>query len=84
MAAVQSQSELPPPTAAQRAYLERAIGQPGGKLPLFDGSGKPVNVRVIRACLERGWAAPWFRNPLKPDWLVCRITAEGRLALGKG
>jgi hypothetical protein len=28
--------------------------------------------------MERGWAEPWFENPLKPDWLVCKLTAAGR------
>jgi hypothetical protein len=70
------------PTQAQRAYLVRAMDQPGGKLPLFDLNGKPVDTRVIRACLAQGWAEPWFSNPLKPDWIVCRITAKGRVAIG--
>ena len=37
--------------------------------------------QVVRACLERGWAAPWFNNPLKPDWLVCKLTEAGRRLL---
>jgi hypothetical protein len=28
--------------------------------------------------MDQGWAEPWFANPLKPDWLVCRLTAAGR------
>lgn len=32
----------------------------------------------MRACLNAGWAEPWFANPLKPDWQVCRLTAAGR------
>jgi hypothetical protein len=31
--------------------------------------------------MEQGWAEPWFANPLKPDWLVCRLTQAGRDAL---
>lgn len=65
-------------TPAQRAWLERGLDQPGGKLPLFDRDGQRVNARTIRACVERGWAEPWFDNPLKPDWLVCKLTATGR------
>ncbi len=38
---------------------------------------------TIRACLAAGWAAPWFANPMKPDWLVCRLTAEGYRAIGR-
>jgi hypothetical protein len=70
------------PTVAQRAWLQRGLDQPGGKLPLFDRNGQRVSPRTIKACLEHGWAEPWFANPLKPDWLVCKLTAEGRRAVG--
>lgn len=70
------------PTRAQRAWLTRGLDQPGGKLPLFDRNGQRVNARMVRACMDRGWAEPWFENPLKPDWLVCKLTAEGRKAVG--
>ena len=66
------------PTAAQRDWLTRGLLQPGGKLPLFDREGRRIAERTIRACMEQGWAEPWFANPLKPDWLVCRLTASGR------
>jgi hypothetical protein len=66
------------PTAAQRAWLQRGLAQPGGKLPLFDAVGRRVNARMVRACLDAGWAEPWFANPLKPDWLMCKITPAGR------
>lgn len=69
------------PTPAQRAWLARGLGQPGGKLPLFDGDGQRVNAQTIRSCIDQGWAEPWFANPLKPDWLVCRLTDAGRMAL---
>lgn len=65
------------PTVAQRAWLSRGLAQPGGKLPLFDRNGRRVDARIIRACLERGWAEPWFRNSVKPDWLVCKLTEHG-------
>jgi hypothetical protein len=67
------------PTAAQKDYLARGLRQPGGKLPLFDPQGQVYSERLIRGCLKRGWAEPWFDNPLKPDWLVCRLTRKGRL-----
>jgi hypothetical protein len=38
---------------------------------------------LVRACIAHGWAAPWFGNPLKPDWLVCKLTEKGRLVLGE-
>lgn len=66
------------PTEVQKAWLARGLTQPGGKLPLFDEGGKRTDTRTIRACIEQGWAEPWFSNPLKPDWLVCRLTEAGR------
>ena len=73
---------LPPapgqPTDAQRAWLACGLPQPGGKLPLFHPDGRRVDARTIRACIDQGWAEQWFANPLKPDWLVCRLTAAGR------
>jgi hypothetical protein len=50
---------------------------------LFDRDGKRVSPQMVRACLEAGWAAPWFANPLKPDWQVCKLTDRGRHALAR-
>lgn len=69
------------PSAAQRAWLTRGLDQPGGKLPLFDLEGQRVNSKMVRNCLDLGWAEPWFENPLKPHWLVCKITDAGRKAV---
>lgn len=66
------------PTLHELLYLRRALDQPGGKLPLFDLDGQEVDEAVVRRCLARGWAEPWFHNPLKPDWLVCKLTGAGR------
>jgi hypothetical protein len=71
------------PTEAQRRYLERGVAEPGGKLPLFDRNGREVPRKTIDACIARGWAEPWTRNPIKPDWLVCRLTAAGYRVLGR-
>jgi len=71
------------PTPAQRAYLRRGISQPGGKLPLFDDQGQQINARVIQACIVHGWAEPWFANPIKRDWIVCKLTARGRAAVAE-
>ncbi len=68
---------------AQRRYLMRGLTQAGGKLPLFDEHGQEVDVRTIRSCIRAGLAEPWFANPLKPDWLVCKLTEKGRTALVK-
>jgi hypothetical protein len=69
------------PTEPQRRYLERGLSQPGGKLPLFDAEGREAAPRTVEACVANGWAEPWFKNPIKPDWLVCRLTAKGRAVL---
>jgi hypothetical protein len=71
------------PTEPQRRYLERGLSQPGGKLPLFYADGREVPPRTVQACVANGWAEPWFRNPVKPDWLVCRLTDRGRRVVGE-
>ncbi|NVJ69527.1 MAG: hypothetical protein HWE08_04190 [Alphaproteobacteria bacterium] len=71
------------PSNAQRRYLERGLDQPGGKLPLFDGDGQRIKDQTIKSCLSKGWCEPWYRNPIKPDWLVCKLTAEGRSVLSR-
>ena len=73
-----NETEAGLPTLPELFYLRRGLAQPGGKLPLFDLDGQAVARAVVRSCLKRGWAEPWFANPLKPDWLVCRLTATGR------
>lgn len=70
---VDSQPSLP-----ELFYLRRGLSQPGGKLPLFDLDGQAIAPAVVQACLDKGWAEPWFNNPLKPDWLVCKLTEAGR------
>jgi len=72
------------PTVTQLAWLRRGLDQAGGKLPLFDRYGQHYDSRTIRSCIQQGWAEPWFKNPIKPDWLVCRLTAEGRAVAEAG
>jgi hypothetical protein len=62
---------------AQRRYLERGLAEPGGKLPLFGRDGREVPRKTIESCVQHGWAEPWTTNPIKPDWLVCRLTDAG-------
>ncbi|MTI45283.1 hypothetical protein JM93_01335 [Roseibium hamelinense] len=69
------------PSKIQAQWLLRGVDQPGGKLPLFDANGRAVPARTIRACVDAGWAEPWFSNPIKPDWLVCKLTDAGRAAV---
>ena len=47
-------------------------------MPLFDETGTRVDNRTVRSCIENGWAEPWFDNPIKADWLICRLTEKGR------
>lgn len=70
----------PSPTANQRAWLRRGLTEPSGKLPLFDAKGSAIDHRTIQACLDAGWAEPWFANPLNPAMQICRLTAKGRAA----
>jgi hypothetical protein len=76
-----SAPDSPPLTHTQKRWLSRGLNQPGGKLPLFDEDGTKIKKRTILSCIKRGWAEPWFSNPLKPDWLVCRLTKAGRKKL---
>lgn len=69
-------------TEAQRRYLERGLTEAGGKLPLFDRDGREVAHKTIEACIAHGWAERWVSNPIRPDWPVCRLTAEGYRVLG--
>lgn len=81
MAAPRRTGSRRPPSGAQAAWLRRGLDQPGGKLPLFDTDGQRVKKQTIESCIKAGWAERWFHNPLKPDWLVCRLTEAGRDAL---
>jgi hypothetical protein len=51
---------------------------------LFDEAGAAISPRTIRSCIRQGWAEPWFSNPIKPDWLVCRLTPKGRRVAESG
>lgn len=69
---------------SQLRWLMRGVTQPGGKLPLFDEEGRRVSDRTVQCCVEKGWAEPWFDNPLKPDWMVCKLTRRGRRVAATG
>ncbi|MBL42530.1 MAG: hypothetical protein CMM49_07720 [Rhodospirillaceae bacterium] len=63
---------------AQKRYLVRGLDQPGGKLPIFNEDGSKISEKTIKSCIEKGYAKPWFKNPVKPDWLICKLTERGR------
>jgi hypothetical protein len=71
------------PSEAQRRYLQRGLVQPGGKLPLFESDGREIPRKTIEACIAHGWAERWLANPIKPDWLVCKLTPAGYQVLGR-
>jgi hypothetical protein len=72
------------PTPSQRDWLKRGLDDPQGKLPIFDSEGQELDQRTVQACLENGWAEPWFENPLRPGVPVCRLTEKGRVvAVGR-
>ncbi len=69
------------PSEAQLRYLKRGLAQAGHKLPLFDEVGQQIVAKTVRSCIRQGWAEPWFSNPIKRDWLVCRLTESGLAAV---
>ncbi len=69
------------PSPVQLKWLRQGLNEARGKLPLFDTSGRQVPAATVRACIAEGWAEPWFSNPLKPDWLVCKLTEKARAML---
>jgi hypothetical protein len=72
------------PSAAQARYLRRGLSQAGGKLPLFDKNGQRIKEQTIRSCIKNGWCEGWARNPIMPDWLVCKLTNTGRKMVDPG
>jgi len=79
VSSVAGEAALPNPTAVQHRWLRRGLGQAGGKLPLFDRDGQRITDRTVQSCIRQGWAEPWFDNPLKPNWVVCKLTHLGRV-----
>ncbi|MCH7935697.1 MAG: hypothetical protein IH994_01230 [Proteobacteria bacterium] len=71
------------PSPRQWKWLVHGLDQAGGKLPLFDGDGQRFSERTVQSCIEKGWAKPWFDNPIKPDWLICKLTDSGRRVLSR-
>jgi hypothetical protein len=67
------------PTSVQLRWLKRGLTQPGGKLPIFIEDGQRFANSTVKSCVRRGWAEPWFENPLKSDWVVCKLTHLGRV-----
>lgn len=75
---IEKKVTTPSLSGVQRRYLERGLAEPGGKLPLFDKDGQRIKDQTIKACIKNGWAERWYNNPIKPDWLICKLTPAGR------
>ena len=71
------------PSPQQSKWLAHGLDQAGGKLPLFDDVGQRFSERTVQSCIEKSWAKPWFDNPIKPDWLICKLTDSGRQVLSQ-
>ena len=71
------------PTKTQEKWLLSGLSQPGRKLSLFDEKGQRVSEKTVQSCIKKGWAEKWFNNPIKPDWLVCKLTSTGYSMLTK-
>ena len=64
-----------------RAWLRGGVDRSDGRLAIFDTFGEPVNKAVIKSAIASGLAEPWFSSPMRPQWMVCRLTAKGRAAV---
>ncbi|MEP3655166.1 MAG: hypothetical protein ABJO36_09745 [Litorimonas sp.] len=62
-------------------WLKGGLDRSDGRLAMFDTFGEPVNKAVIKSAIAAGLAEPWFSSPMRPQWMVCRITAKGRETL---
>ncbi len=68
---------------AMRQWLQGGLDREDGRLAIFDMFGEPVNKSVIKSAIASGLAEPWFSSPMRPQWMVCRITPKGRAALSR-
>lgn len=60
------------------AWLRGGLNRADGRLALFDAFGEPVEPIIIQKAIASGLAEPWFASPMRPQWMVCRLTAQGR------
>jgi hypothetical protein len=62
-------------------WLKTGLNNPEGRLSLFDGSGQKIPASIQRFAIQNDLAEGWFANPMRPEWMVCRLTARGQRAL---
>jgi hypothetical protein len=63
------------------AWLKTGVNNPEGRLSLFDGGGQRIDGKIQRFAIQSELAEGWFANPMRPDWMVCRLTERGRRLL---
>ena len=66
-----------------RNWLRGGLDREDGRLAIFDSFGEPVNKAVIKSAISEGLAEPWFSSPMRPQWMVCRLTPKGRTVLNR-
>jgi len=63
--------------ADMREWLRGGEAREDGRLALFDQFGEPIDKKVVKTAIASGLAEPWFANPMRPQWTVCRLTQKG-------
>ena len=66
-----------------QSWLQGGLDREDGRLAIFDMFGEPVNKAVIKSAIATGLAEPWFSSPMRPQWMVCRLTTKGRDAVSR-
>ena len=66
-----------------REWLRGGQARDDGRLALFDQFGEPIDRKVVKTAIASGFAEPWFANPMRPQWTVCRLTAKGHEFLSR-
>ena len=74
------ESKFVKPTPSQRPLVATRARSGGRQAAAFRRVRPQVSERTVKSCIDKGWAEPWFANPLKPAWLVCKLTKAGRTA----
>lgn len=65
------------------AWLYTGATNREGRLALFDDTGQRIDKTIQQIAISQGWAEGWFANPMRPDWMVCRLTPSGRRFLAE-
>jgi len=61
-----------------RVWLRGGGAREDGRLALFDQFGEPIDKKIVKTAIASGFAEPWFTNPMRPQWTICRLTRKGQ------